>query len=104
MVDRVGIMSNFVLHKTQSGHHHCIPWILLPQKHIRHDPVLFYKAQFAKIQKKQGAECKMHHHQFGTMPNGKTNITMLLLGENYPKIIYGMLWLRQKSSKVQIQI
>ena len=90
MVNRACTMSNLFLQKTQSGHHHCIPWILLPQKHIGHAPLLNLQTQFAKVQINRGLSAKVHHFIFGKFPNGKTIITMLILGENYPKTIYGM--------------
>ena len=43
-----------------------------------------------QIPKQQGLECKSAPLHFGKNPNGKTNTTMSVLGENYPKTIYGM--------------
>ena len=38
----------------------------------------------------RGLSAKVHNLHFGNSPNSKTNVTMLILGENYPKTIYGM--------------
>ena len=52
-------------------------------------PFVFAKHS-CKIQSNKGLNAKVHHFPFGKCPNCKTNTTMLILGENYPKTIYGM--------------
>ena len=38
----------------------------------------------------RGLGAKMHHLHFGKGSNAKTNITTLILGKNYPKVLYGI--------------
>jgi len=38
----------------------------------------------------QGAACKMHCNHFGKSSDDQIIITMQILGQNYPKFIYGM--------------
>ena len=48
---------------------------------------------FANTNDLRGLSAKMHYFHFGKRSNGKSNITMLILGKNYPKLIYGMPYL-----------
>ena len=53
-------------------------------------PHLNLQNSVANTKEFRGMRVNVHHLHFGKSSDGKTNITTLILGENYPTVIYGI--------------